>query len=193
MQQTGKGICKAIVIGTSTGGFLALVKVLRPLPKDFPVPIMVVRHQKADSDDYLIRALNQECPLQINYAQNGMKPESGHVYVAPPDHHLIVNENGLLELSSDQPVNFSRPSIDVLFKSAADYYQSQLLSAVLTGANNDGAAGVEKVKQFGGTVLVQDPDSAEAEVMPEAALKAVDADYVIWLDQIGPKLWDLAR
>jgi len=184
---------QAIVIGTSAGGFRALIKVLKPLPRDLPVPVLVVRHQKADSNNYLIEVLNKESLLQISYAQDNVRPEPGHVYIAAPDCHLIVDQNGLLKTFSSEPVNYSRPSIDVLFKSAADYYKSELLAVLLTGANADGAEGFVSVKAQGGTVLVQDPDTAEADIMPKAAQKRVDVDHVIWLDQIGPKLWDLTR
>jgi len=183
----------AIVIGASTGGFKALAKVLAPLPQDFPLPILVVRHQKADSDDYLIKAMNHECQLQVSFANDGELPKSGQVYIAPPDKHLLINHDGTLSLSSNKPVNYSRPCIDLLFDSAARYYRTKLLAVILTGSNSDGAAGAKVVKQHCGQVLVQDPSSAEAPIMPQAALSTINADYIVWLDQIGPKLWDLTR
>lgn len=184
---------KAIVIGTSSGGFRALSQVLSPLPKDFPIPIMVVRHQKADTDNFLIKALNEDCQLKIKFAENQETPIAGTVYIAPPDQHLLVNQNGQLALSQSDKINFSRPSIDYLFKSAAAYYTEQLLGIVLTGANDDGALGAKEIKHQGGQILVQDLDSAEYQTMPKATLGKVHADYVVWLDQIGPMLWELLR
>ena len=182
-----------IVIGTSQGGFEALKVVLAPLPADFPVPILVVRHQPADSGDYLISALNKVCKLTVKFAEEDERPKPATVYLAPPDRHLLVGEEGILRLSADEPVNHSRPAIDPLFISAAKFSDSRLLAVVLTGANIDGTDGVIEVKKHGGSVLIQDVASAEADIMPAAAQAAVDADYVVWLDQIGPTLWTLTR
>lgn len=184
---------KAIVIGTSAGGFQALSTVLAPLPRDFAIPILIVRHQRADSDDFIVRALNQISQLNVHFASEGDCPKAGNVYIAPPDRHLEVNSHGCMTLSESPPINYSRPSIDRLFESAARYYGDGLLAAVLTGANSDGAQGAAIVKQQGGSVLVQDPDSAEVRTMPEAAIKRVKVDYVVWLDQIGPQLWTLTQ
>ncbi|MBF0381588.1 MAG: chemotaxis protein CheB [Magnetococcales bacterium] len=192
MKQQQKPI-KLIVVGTSLGGFNALRTILSPLPADFPIPILVVRHHSAQSDDYLIRVLNQESQLKIQFAEDRDIPAPGNVYIAPPDRHLLVSKSGKLKLSADKAINFSRPAIDPLFKSAAKLYGSSLLAVVLTGANKDGAKGVVEIKKKGGKVMVQDPAFAEADAMPKAALEAVEADYVIWLDQIGPQLWTITR
>lgn len=184
---------QAVVIGCSSGCFQALLKVLSPLPKDFAVPIIVVRHQKPDSSNYLIQALEEETNLAIRYAKDGQIPRAGYVYIAPPDQHLRVNQQGKLILNNDDKVNFSRPSLDPLFLSAADYYQQQLIAVVLTGANDDGVSGVKKVKQNGGTLIVQDPESAKEPTMPKAAIKAAKPNHITWLDQIGPQLWTLTR
>ena len=183
----------AIVIGTSAGGFQALNSVLAPLPEDFPLPILVVRHQSPDSNDYLVKALQQACRVQVQHAQDGQTPQAGRVYIAPPGRHLRIRPGGKMGLSDDEPVNFSRPSIDVLFSSAAEHYGKSLLAVILTGANSDGAAGVQGVKNHGGCVMVQDPASAHSKEMPQAAQAAVEADWVVWLDQIGPQLWSLTR
>jgi len=182
-----------IVIGASQGGFEALKKVLAPLPVDFSVPILVVRHQCARSDGYVVQALNQICQLKVKFAEQRECPQPGTVYLAPPDLHLLVDKEGCLQLVHSDPVHFSRPAIDPLFESAAHCYGSRLLAVVLTGANSDGADGVVMVKKYNGRVLVQDPMTAEADVMPKAALAAVEADYIIWLDQIGPMLWTLTH
>jgi len=182
-----------IVVGTSQGGFEALKIILAPLPTDFKIPILVVRHQAPDSDDYIIKSLARTTPLKIAYAQNGQVPEPGGVYLAPPDRHLLLGIDKRILLSQDKPVLFSRPAIDPLFQTAAAVFGSHLAAVVLTGANSDGAEGVKKVKAKGGLVIVQDPDSAEARAMPEAALISVTVDHTIWLDQIGPFLWSLNR
>lgn len=182
-----------IVVGTSQGGLEALRAVLSPLPADFPVPILVVRHQVADAGDYLLQALQKNCALKVRYGEAGEWPQPGTVYIAPPDRHLLLGTKGELQLSADKPVHFSRPAIDPLFKSAANCYGAAVLAVVLTGANSDGAEGVVEIKKKGGKVLVQDPESAETDTMPKAALAAIKADYIVWLDQIGPHLWTLTR
>ncbi len=188
-----KPAIEAIVVGTSQGGFQALKKILSPLPLDFPVPILAVRHQLPDSDDYMVQILNKECQLKVKFADSDEFPKPGNVYLAPPDRHMQLCKKGRLVLSDDEPVNFSRPSIDTLFISAAKQYGSSVMAVVLTGANSDSANGVIAIKKHGGQVIVQDPDSAEAPTMPRAAMAVVQVDHVVWLDQIGPLLWALTR
>lgn len=183
----------AIVIGASMGGFHALASTLSPLPEDFPVPILIVRHLAANTDDYASERLNRQCHLQVKNAQQDEKPLAGVVYIAPADHHMRVTSRGLLQLSKDKKIQYSRPAIDPLFISAAHFYQRGLLAVVLTGANKDGTAGVIEVKKNAGSVMIQDPESAEARTMPESAMAAVNADYTVTLDQIGPMLWSLTR
>ena len=167
--------------------------ILLPLPADFPIPILVVRHQSNKQDDYIITALNKVTQLQVKFAEANEQPLPGRIYIAPPDRHLLVDAAGKLQLSAGKVVNYSRPAIDVLFKSAAKKFTDSLLAVVLTGANSDGINGVIEIKKRGGQLLVQDPDSAEAATMPKAALAVAEADYVIWLDQIGPQIWTLTR
>ncbi len=182
-----------IVIGTSKGGGEALRSLLTPLPVNFPVPILAVRHQPADGNDYLITALNRASGLTVKYAEDEDRPRAGTVHIAPPDRHLLVGGDGRLLLSSAPPVNHSRPAIDPLFESAARWGGEAVLAVVLTGMNQDGAQGVRAVKKHGGRVIVQDPESAEADVMPRAALAAVPVDEQVWLSQIGPYLWSITR
>lgn len=184
---------KLIVIGASQGGFEALKTVLSPLPSDFSVPIVVVRHQLYDSDDYIIYALSKICLLNIKYAEDNEIALSGCVYLAPPDKHLLINNDGRLVLSESKKVNYSRPAIDPLFESAAEYFKDQLLAIILTGANNDGVQGLVKVKKRRGTIIIQDPDSAESNIMPKASLAKVKPDHLIWLNQIGPLMWNLTQ
>ena len=181
-----------VVIGVSTGGFHALHVVLAPLPRDFPVPIAVVQHQYPKADDYLVRSLNEKCQMAVKYPENGEMPRPGMVYVAPPDRHLRFTECPCFMLSDDVPVNYSRPSINFLFLSAAAVYGDAAIGVVLTGANQDGAEGLREIKARGGLAIVQDPETAVAAIMPNAAIAATEIDYIIPLDQIGPVLWDVA-
>ena len=182
-----------VVMGASVGGFKALRTIFSPLPADFPVPVLVVRHQAADTDDYVVEALNRDCQVHFKFAEEGEQPEAGTIYIAPPDHHLMVGNNGQLHLSKGVPVNYSRPSIDPLFISAAQHYKSTLLAVILTGSNGDGVDGLIEVKGMGGRIVVQDPESAESDVMPRMAMEQVEVDYLVWLDQIGAFLWGMDR
>lgn len=182
-----------IAIGTSHGGFEALKSVLKPLPKDFCVPILVVRHQPPSTDGYIISALNDICQLDVSFAEDGVKPEAGHVYLAPPDRHMLIDGEGRIKLTNDPKVNFSRPAIDPLFASISTRFKQAALVIVLTGANNDGAMGAAQIKSQGGSVIVQDPASAEAPAMPTAVIEATEIDDIVWLDQIGPFIWTLCR
>ncbi len=182
-----------VVIGASAGGLKALKQVLCAIPKDFSVPVLVVQHMMATGKRDPCAMLGCDCQLKIEYAVNGKEPEPGHVYFAPPDYHLRINEAGVMMISSDEPVNYSRPSIDVLFDSAASLNATQVVAITLTGMNSDGAKGAKNIQNNGGRIIVQDPRSAEYSRMPEAVINEVDNEEIIWLDQIGPVLWDLFR
>ncbi len=184
---------RIIVIGTSTGGFKALQAVLSPLPADFGIPIAVVRHQQATADDIIVRLLDRACHLKVKFAESKEKIRPGTVYLAPPDRHLLFEDDRTFSLSRGARVNYSRPAIDVLFGSAADAYGSAVIGIVLTGANNDGAEGLHRIRERSGLTIVQDPKTAESRAMPEAAIAATHVAHIIRLDQIGPFLWDLQR
>ncbi len=175
----------AIVIGVSFGGLQALLSLLPSLGADFPVPIMVVQHHAAQADDFLARHLDSLCQLQVKMAEEKEMAQAGVVYLAPANYHLLVEDNQSLSLSVDEKVNFARPAIDVLFESAADAYGARLVGVVLTGANNDGSKGLRCIKEYGGLAVVQDPQTAEAPSMPEAALAACEVDHVVPLAEIG--------
>ena len=177
---------RAVVIGVSAGGIQALSTLLPLLPKDFSLPILVVQHRLAGSDDYITKSLNQICAMQVKEAEEKEAVKAGCVYLAPADYHLLVERDQTLSLSVDEKVNYSRPAIDVLFESAAYAWSSGLIGIVLTGANSDGAKGLALVKQLGGTAIVQNPDTAEHGTMPRAALAS--ADYVLELSKIGDML-----
>ena len=177
---------RLIVVGVSAGGLHALRTLVAALPAGFEIPLAVVQHRSRDSE--LLCELLQECaPLEVSEVNDKQPILPGNVYVGPPDYHLLV-EDGHFALSTDEPVRFSRPSIDVMFRSAADTYGADLVGVVLTGANADGARGLRAIVDRGGYAVVQDPATAEVAVMPEQALKAVPTACVLPLEGIGPHL-----
>jgi two-component system chemotaxis response regulator CheB len=175
----------AIVIGASAGGLEALSTILPMLPKEYACPIMVVVHMPPQRDSLLVELLQRKCALRIVEAQDKQELEPGTVYIAPPDYHLLVEQQGSLSLSNEEPVRYSRPSIDVLFETAADAYGDALTGIVLTGANDDGARGLQAICAAGGAALVQDASNAYADAMPRAALKACPQAQVLALQGIG--------
>lgn len=181
-----------VVIGCSMGGMHALQVIFGTLPKEFPVPIAVVQHRYRTSNEGLPAFLRRHTPLQVVDTTDKEWIKPGTVYLAPANYHLLV-ERGELSLSVDEAVAYSRPSIDVLFESAADAYASAVIGVVLTGANADGARGAKRIKNRGGFVLVQDPATAESPAMPQAAIDATRVDRILPLDRIGPFLVELCR
>jgi two-component system chemotaxis response regulator CheB len=179
-----------VAIGASWGGLHAIETVLSALPEDFGAPIVIAQHRQIDSDGMLVRLLDARCSLTVCDAEDKQGLEPGTVLVAPPDYHLLV-EADTVALSVDAPLNFSRPSIDILFSSAADAYGARMAGVILTGANADGALGLAQIAGRGGTAIVQDPQTAERREMPEAALWAVPEARVLQLDEIGPALAQL--
>ena len=178
-----------IVIGVSAGGMKALPMVLSPLPPGFPVPVVVVQHISPDGDNaFFVQHLNQRLSVKVKEAAEKEEIVPGHVYMAPPNYHLLIENDRTFSLSIDEKVNYSRPSIDVLFESAADAYGPGLAGVILTGASSDGANGLKKIKQNGGVAIVQDPESAEARIMPQAAIEACEVDFVLPLEEIGKVL-----
>jgi len=179
-----------IVVGCSWGGLAALGRLLEHLPDEVDVPIAIAQHRGPDSlRGALQAALQRHLARPVVEAADKDPIEPGHVYVAPPDYHLLV-EVGSFALSVDERVQHARPSIDVLFESAADAYGAGVIGVVLTGANADGAAGLARIAARGGVAIVQDPETAEAREMPEAALAAAPAT-VLPLEGIGPFLGEL--
>ncbi|MET0413878.1 MAG: chemotaxis protein CheB [Polyangiaceae bacterium] len=160
-----------VVIGCSLGGLNALQLILRGLPAGFATPIVLVQHRGKHPDEALSRLLGAHCALTVREPLDKERIESGHVYIAPADYHLLV-ERGTLALSTEAPINYARPAIDVLFESAAESYGAGVIGVVLTGANHDGAAGAARIQARGGRLLVQDPNGAESRPMPLAAIAA---------------------
>ncbi|PSW07194.1 chemotaxis protein CheB [Photobacterium lipolyticum] len=176
---------RAVVIGVSAGGLAALEKILPVLKPTFSLPVLVVQHISPTSENYLPIHFSNHCMLEVKEAEDKEHIEGSVVYFAPPNYHLMVECDRAIALSTDERVNFSRPSIDVLFETAAEAYQDELIGIVLTGANSDGAAGLIKIKQLGGLVVVQSPETAEAQAMPKAAIEAVEVDHILPLNEIG--------
>ena len=176
---------EAIVIGTSAGGLNALKTVLTKLPENYPIPILVVQHISADSEDFWIRNLNVQCKVQVKEAEEKEKISRGNVYIAPPDYHILLEQDATITLSQEEKVNFSRPSIDVLFETASDVYKENLMGVVLTGASKDGALGLRRIKKNGGITVVENPATAEFNLMPTEAIRAAKPDYILSLQQIA--------
>lgn len=182
---------EAVVIGASAGGMEALKKLLTVLPKSLAAPIVIVQHLSPHSDNYLTRRLDELCKIHVKEADEKEKIIAGTAYIAPPNYHLLIEQDKTLSLSADVKVNFSRPSIDVLFDSAAEVFRKGLIGIILTGANNDGSKGLKTIRNFGGLAIVQEPESAEVKAMPRAAIEAAGADFILTIDQISNKLIEL--
>ena len=182
---------RIVAVGASAGGLYALRTLVAALPADFPMPVAVVQHRSKDSE--LLCELLQECTAMEVYEVNDKdEARPGCVYIAPPDYHMLVDE-GFFSLSTEAPVRFSRPSIDVTFESAADTYGMDAIGVVLTGANADGSRGLRRIVDAGGLGVVQDPVTAEVKVMPVAAMKAVPEACVLPMDDIGGYLAGIRR
>jgi len=181
----------AVAIGVSAGGLNALSIILPHLPADYSIPVIVVQHQIPTANDYLATHLGEKCRLKVEYAGDSRELKPGSVYLAPPDYHLIINADKTMALSSEELVNFARPSVDVLFQSAADVYKKELVGVVLTGANIDGSLGLKSIKNAGGLAVVQDPDTAEMVAMPKGAIMTTEVDHILPLEEIGPFLTTL--
>jgi two-component system chemotaxis response regulator CheB len=193
-----------VVVGASLGGLQALQLVLAALPPHFRAPMAIVQHRSKSNDSRLCNLLQAVCPLPVTEAEDKEPLRPGRVYLAPADYHLLVEvasapaqalgppaqgrHDAHLALSTEAPVNYSRPSIDVLFESAADVYGPALVAVVLTGSSEDGARGAERVGQRGGTVLIQDPASAQSAIMPAAAAARTAATRTYSLEEVARRL-----
>ena len=181
-----------VAIGTSWGGLMAVSKLLSELPAEFPIPIVMVQHRSKDSDRLLSQLLQDATPLTVCEIEDKDMLEPGKVHVAPPDYHVMV-ERGYLSLTVEEPVRYSRPSIDVMFTSAGDTYGKEAIGVVLTGANEDGSRGLAHIVKRGGKALIQSPKTAEIPIMPEAAARAVPTAELLPLLQIGKRLIELSQ
>ncbi len=185
-------VIELVAVGASWGGLHAIERLLGGLPPDFGPTVVIAQHRQNDGrDGVLERLLDARCALHVSEAEDKQALAPGVVVVAPADYHLLV-EPGSLSLSVDEPLHFSRPSIDILLGSAADAYGERAAGVVLTGANADGAVGLAKIAARGGVAIVQDPETAERREMPDAALWATPEARVMTLESIGPALVELA-
>ena len=180
-----------IVIGTSWGGLQAIEILLSGLPKDFPLAIAIAQHRQRNAGDLLCNLLQRHSVLPVLEVEDKVAIAPGYVYLAPADYHLPV-EPGNFALSIEAPVLYSRPSIDLLFESAADAYTDRAIGVILTGANKDGSQGLATLKRRGGLAIVQEPSEAESSSMPTAAIAATQVDYILPLTKISSCLINLA-
>jgi len=182
---------RAVAIGASAGAVQALQTILPALPTDYRLPELVVVHVPADRANMLVPLLQASCALPVKEAEDKEPVGGGVIYFAPSDYHLLVETGETLALSTDEAVNYSRPSIDVLFESAADAYGPGLVGVILTGANHDGASGLKAIVNAGGAAIVEDPAGAHASAMPHAAWEACPSATIMNLDAIASYLSSL--
>jgi two-component system, chemotaxis family, protein-glutamate methylesterase/glutaminase len=178
----------AVVIGGSSGSMAILNQIIPSLRQDLRAAVIVVYHIHPDSGDFMVKQLDKRSEIRVRQAEDKEVIVPGVVYVAPPNYHLLVELDRSIALSIDAPVNYCRPSIDILFESASDAYTDKLVGIILSGANTDGTLGLKYVKNSGGITVVQSPQSAEMDAMPQSALSATAVDYVLEPQEIGPFL-----
>ncbi|KAA5532159.1 chemotaxis protein CheB [Taibaiella lutea] len=174
-----KKATKCVVIGGSAGSIKPLLQILSKLKASLDFPVIVILHRKNDPRSSLETLLNNGCALPVKEGEDKETLKNGIVYVAPSDYHLLIENDHSLSLDASEKVLWSRPSIDVTFLSAAEVYKKNLLGILLSGANNDGSVGLERIKNMGGKTVVQSPDNAEMPAMPLSAINIFKPDYVL--------------
>jgi two-component system chemotaxis response regulator CheB len=179
---------EGVVIGASAGAVDALAAVLPALPVGYPLAIMVVVHIPADKDSFIAELFAQKCQLEVREAEDKEPIRGGVIYFAPPDYHLMVEKDKHLSLSKEERVHYSRPSIDVLFETAADAYGTSVIGIILTGSSCDGAMGLRAIHDAGGIALVERPERAQAPAMPQAAIDACPQSLSLSLEEIAAYL-----
>ena len=181
--------CGIVAVGVSTGGMEALPRLLSHLPATFSMPLVVIQHIAPDAEQaFMIEFLNERIALDVTEARERERVQAGRVYLAPANYHLLVERERTFALSVDEKVNYSRPSIDVLFESVAEAFGGTAVGVVLTGASDDGARGLKRIGERGGRTLVQAPETAESAIMPLAAMKACPGALTASLDGIASRL-----
>lgn len=178
----------AIVIGTSAGGLDALSDLFANLTAELSIPIIIVQHLSPNYDSKLANILNEKTTMRVQQARDKENILSGHIYIAPPNYHLLIEKDYTFSLSADEKVNFSRPAIDILFETAADAFKESLIGILLTGANSDGAKGLLSIKNQGGYTIIQSPNEAYAKEMPASALKLFTPKNILCLSEISTLL-----
>ncbi len=187
----GDGAFDVVACGSSAGGLHALMELLSTLPADLPAAVVVVQHLGPRHPSLMAAILARQTRLRVKEAEAGERLEKGTVYVAPPNRHLLVDREGRFELADSEPVHFVRPSVDLLFESLATSHRERAIGVVLTGTGKDGAEGVTAIKSMGGTVLVQDPTTAEFAGMPQEAIATGSVDLVLPIPAIADALVEL--
>ncbi|MFV0358081.1 MAG: chemotaxis protein CheB [Bacteroides thetaiotaomicron] len=175
---------QAIVIGASAGGFKALEKLITGLKPSLTLPVIVVSHIASKAENYIVTYLNDKTDIRVKEVSEKEQIKGGTVYFAPPNYHVLVERNKSLSLTTEKPVSYARPSIDVLFETAAETYLDKLWGIILTGANSDGENGCRAIKKWGGYVLVQDPAEAEYQEMPMAVIRAGLQDRIVTIGEM---------
>ncbi len=176
---------EVVVLGVSSGGMAALSVVLPMLSADFALPVVIVQHQHPHADDFLVRYLDERCRIPVKQAEEKEAIEPATMYLAPPNYHLLIEQDRTFSLSIAARVKYARPSIDVLFETAVDAFGASTIGIILTGANHDGSHGLRMIHDRGGLTIVQDPATAEAAEMPRSAISGTDIDHILTLDAIG--------
>ena len=177
-----------VALAASAGGLKALIEVLGGLPANLPATVLVVQHLDPRHRSLMAEILARRIALRVKEAAEGDRLRAGTAYVAPPNRHLLLNPDSSLSLSQTELVHFVRPSADLLFESVAASCRERVIAVVLSGSGSDGAMGVKAIKKTGGTVIVQEPRSAEFHGMPEAAEATGSADFVLPLSEIAPAI-----
>jgi two-component system chemotaxis response regulator CheB len=176
---------RLVVIGGSAGSLDVILKMLTALPGHLPAPVVIVLHRKNSNDNLLADLLSTKTSLRVKEVEEKEPIRPGYLYIAPADYHLLIEKDYSFSLDDSEKINYSRPSIDATFETAADVYSSSLIGILLSGANTDGVEGLKKIKQSGGLTIVQEPDSAEVSYMPQQAINNVDVDIVADAAAIG--------
>lgn len=182
---------QAIVIGASAGGIKALLSLLGALPANFPVPIVIVVHMPGTRESRLVNVFQYHMAIKVTTAEDKDRILPGHVYFAGPSYHLSIERDRSFSISCEEPVHYSRPSIDILMLSAADTYGDSLVGILLTGANQDGAEGMARIHEVGGLTIIQDPQEAEIATMPQSALNLFTPDFILPLREIQKLIFTL--
>jgi two-component system, chemotaxis family, protein-glutamate methylesterase/glutaminase len=185
--------CNAFIIGGSAGSLDVLLKVLPSLDLLLSFPIIIVLHRKPGTDNVLTGLLSSKTKLPVKEVEEKEKINPSTIYIAPSDYHLLIENNKTFSLDASEKVNFSRPSIDVIFQSAAEVYREDLVCLLLSGSNNDGIEGLKKVKENGGMAIIQNPLSAAVSYMPQQAALHVNIDEVLEIEDIAPYINQLSK
>lgn len=182
---------KAVVVGASYGGIEAIRNLLVKLPENFELPIIIVLHIGNNKINNYLLQLNHQTNRKVKEAEEKEPIRHKTVYFAPPNYHLQIEPDFTFSLSTDHKINFSRPSIDVLFETAAWTYKDKLVGVLLTGSNNDGAHGLLTIKKYGGITIVQNPETAYVKTMPSSAIELFEPDFVLDIEEIAKKVAEL--